>query len=619
MRSPALALSLMLLGCPRPTAPPSPLSPPATQPVAEAGTVTFVVLGDNDLHGALDGRTFNQTLADGKPYAMKVGGAEYISAYYSRLREAHPNRVILLAGGDIFQGTMLSNNYEGAPVLEFLNYLGYDAAALGNHEFDYGPVGPLSVPQSPDDDPVGALKQLLEQSRFPFLSANLKERATGKPPSWARFAPSTLIEREGVKIGVLGLSTESTPTTTQPPNVVGLEFLPLALATQQAAEELRRQGAEIVLVVSHAGTECKDLKNPLDESSCDQNEEIPRLLHALPPNTVDAVVGGHTHQFVANFIAGTPVIESGSNGTAFGRIELTFDKKTRTLLRDKTKILPPQMVCREVFVGTGACDSAAARRSPDGKTEPATFLGAPIVPDTKLTELLKARRAEVEVFMREPIGEVARPINRAEKGESAMGDFVTDLMREATLHDPSLPDADFAVQNSGGLRADLSAGPLTYGEIFEVLPFENILVVMKLKGDQVKEIFDLALKDGRVFQVSGLRVIYSSTPKAGKTPKEKFDFDDYDHSVKRIETAAGKPIDPKKTYTVVWNDFLANGGNGMKVLMDKLPPGAVTRHYNATLRDAVVSRIKAKKEPLNPDSAPLLDPKRPRLVFEAQK
>src|SRR5690606_34372276 len=102
--------------------------PEPTHPIPTEDTVTFLVLGDNDFHGAIDGRTLHLTLADGSPYEMKVGGAEYIAAYYKRLRDAYPGRVIQLAAGDIFQGTPVSNHSEGKSVLLFLNYLGYDAA-----------------------------------------------------------------------------------------------------------------------------------------------------------------------------------------------------------------------------------------------------------------------------------------------------------------------------------------------------------------------------------------------------------------------------------------------------------------------------------------------------------
>jgi 5'-nucleotidase len=371
-------------------------------------------------------------------------------------------------------------------------------------------------------------------------------------------------------------------------------------------------------VVAHAGTECKDLANPKNEDSCNKEEEIYKLLHELPPQTVDAVVAGHTHQWIAHFIAGTPVIESNANGTAFGRIELSFDPVSRRLRRDETKIFPPQSVCREVYAGTGRCDATAAKES-SGKTEPATFYGANVEPDLKVTALLREARASVESVNQEVLGEVARPITRGEKGESAMGNFVTDLMRAYTKQDKAIKDADFAVQNGGGLRADLSAGELRYGALFEVLPFENVLVTVQLTGAQVRALFDAALRTGRVFHVSGLKIVYQSTPKAGVTPKERFDFDDYTHTLLRIETEKGKPLDEKKTYVMVWNDFLANGGDGTKGVIEGLPAGAVERHYNATLRDSAAALLRKNQEPLNAEKAPLLDPKKPRIVFEIKK
>jgi 5'-nucleotidase len=592
---------------------------PAKPPKEPTGPdlVTLVILGDNDLHGALDGRTFNVKLADGKTdYPMKIGGAEYIADYYAKIRAQNPDRVILLAGGDIFQGTLLSNRTEGLTVVSFLNYIGYDALAVGNHEFDYGPIGELSIPrEGATDDPFGALKAIFAASKAPFMGANIKNKDTKAAPDWPNFRQTLMIERAGVKIGIIGLTTESTPTTTQPPNVASLSFESLTETTAKQAALLRQGGAEIVLIVAHAGTECQKTNVPEAEAGCDDKEELPKLLHGLPPNTIDAVVSGHTHQVLANMIADVPVIQAGSNGTGLGRIDLVYDRRAKKLLRDQTKLYEPQYLCREVFVGTNGCNFVAARKSVDGKTEPATFLGQPVTPDPNVTALLKEARETVESINGEVIGDISRPINRAEKGESAMGNLVTDMMRAATLADPNIPDADLAIQNSGGLRADLSAGPFTYGELFEVLPFDNILVTLQITGAQVKKIFELALVDNRVFQVSGVKVYYRSTPKPGVTPSAKFNFDEYTHVVDYLETSSGQRFDDKKTYTLVWNDFLTNGGNGMKVLMDQLPKDVIKRFYNATLRDASLAQIKAKKEPLNSESKPLLDPKNLRLIF----
>ena len=144
--------------------------------------------------------------------------------------------------GDLFQGTLASNLTEGAIVIDVYNHLGVTAAAVGNHEFDYGPVGPSPVPMKPGDDPLGALKARIQQARFPLLSANIREADTGQRPAWLGNDGTLLVTLQGVKVGIVGLSTPSTPTTTNPTNVASLRFEPLAPAAVEAAQQPARAG-----------------------------------------------------------------------------------------------------------------------------------------------------------------------------------------------------------------------------------------------------------------------------------------------------------------------------------------------------------------------------------------
>src|SRR5262245_3726089 len=151
-------------------------SPPAAR--------VLTVIGTADLHGYLDG--------DGG-----AGGAALLGGYLAVLRRARP--VVLVDAGDLFQGTLVSNLAEGAPVVRAMNALGYQAAALGNHEFDYGPVGEASVPLKPNDDPRGALKARAREAQFPLLAANVIDEATGAPVAWPGFRTAVQIKVGGVK------------------------------------------------------------------------------------------------------------------------------------------------------------------------------------------------------------------------------------------------------------------------------------------------------------------------------------------------------------------------------------------------------------------------------------
>ncbi|HEX7191659.1 MAG TPA: bifunctional metallophosphatase/5'-nucleotidase, partial [Thermoanaerobaculia bacterium] len=209
--------------------------------------VHIVVVGTTDVHGWFGGRDLN---------GVHFGGVAIMKSYVDALRAANGGRVVLVDSGDLFQGTLESNLFEGEPVIKAYNAIGYTATAIGNHEFDFGPVGPDSLAQTPDEDPLGALKKNIEAAKFPFLAANVVEKATHQTPPWAR--KSIIVEVAGAKLGILGLSTPETPTTTTPANVASLDFLDPVQATIDEAAALRSRGADAVIAIAHIGGKCKE-------------------------------------------------------------------------------------------------------------------------------------------------------------------------------------------------------------------------------------------------------------------------------------------------------------------------------------------------------------------------
>ena len=573
------------------------LSPnaPASAETASHELVKLTIIGDSDIHGALDPNVAPVTFANGQARVLEVGGAETISAYYQLERDMNPGGVVLVSAGDFFQGTLIANQFQGAPVIDVLNHLHYDAVAVGNHEFDYGPLQYDLQHHPKNFDPRGALEARMQQARFPFLSCNIIDRVTRQPPLWPKFTCATLVSRRGIRVGLIGATTTETPSTTLPAYVSGLDFLPIAQGLQRGITEAKKLGAEVIIAVVHAGTDCKRLDNPMDCSSCNLHDELPVALQALGDPSLDAVVAGHSHGHVAHFMYGTPVIESGAHGLEFGRVTLYLDPTTHRVIRDRTQIARPQSFCREVVQGTRQCSARVAAESAQPLVETARYLGAPVIPDQQMTQVLGNYRQSIQIELARVITRIDKPIRRAPFGESALGDLITDCMLAATRRDPQIPDADFAIENSGGIRADISAGPLTFGGLYEVLPFDNVLVTATLTGSQVRQIFDLALADNsRVFQVSGLRVTYSAVRRADTTSSDIQDPSAYAYSVARVELADGKPLISDRKYTIVWNDFLASGGNGMTRLVTGLAPGTQTYHYAASLRGAVEGAMISK-------------------------
>ncbi len=578
--------------------------------------IALTIVGDNDIHGALDSHALTLTFANEQTRTLDVGGAEMMAAYYRLEKDMNPGGVALVSAGDFLQGTLIANQFQGKPVIDVLNELHYDAVAVGNHEFDYGPL-PLDLHHNPQHfDARGALVARMQQAQFPFLSCNIIDRATQQPPNWPKFTCATLVSRRGIKIGLIGATTAETPSATLPAYVAGLDFLPVVQGLRRGITEARRLGAEVIVAVVHAGTDCKRYDNPLDSSSCDMQDELPVALRDLGDSSLDAVVAGHTHGHIAHFMYGTPVIESGAHGLEFGRVTLYLDLKTHRVMKNRTQIAQPQSLCHEVIRGTRQCSAEAAAASAEPTVETAHYLGASVKSDQPMSRLLSDYRQTVKIEQARVIAHIEKPIRRTPFGESDLGDLITDCMLAATRLDPQIPDAEFAIENSGGFRTNIAAGTLTFGTLYEVLPFENVLVTATLTGAQVRQIFDLALAaNSRIFQVSGLRVTYTALRRAGAAPTDIKDPSKHTYRVARVDLPDGSPLISDRKYTIVWNDFLASGGNGMARLVTSLAPGTQTVHYAASLRGAVESAIKSRPSILGEPSQEL-NRARPRIVFQ---
>lgn len=511
---------------------------------------------------------------------IRSGGSAVLAAYVKILRGLDFGGVILLDAGDLFQGTLTANLSEGAVVIDAMNALSYDGAAIGNHEFDYGPVGPVSVATSPDVDPFGALKARIAQATFPLLSANIYETATGRRPGWLPGDGLTLLERKGVKIGIFGLTTPQTPVTTVPVNVASLRFGNLSVEALAASKALRDRGADIVIAVVHAGAKCAKWDNPNDTSSCDEKtSEIFEMLRSLPANTLDAVVAGHTHAVVAHKINDTPVIETYGLGRYLSTIELYLDPGTKRVIPSKTKFTPLIALCETIDAASGSCDPRVLRGKENLTAVQATFMGQPIVADPKLVQVLAPALAQVKALQDQSLGlSVPKTLGRDYENESLLGSFLADSLR-------GIEKADIALLNPGGLRADLKEGAITYGSVYEVLPFDNAISTLTLSGEELTRLLTAAYGSRKgVFQSSGIEVQLSRCPTADR--------------LKVVKLEGGKPVEPTKQYRVVMPDFLARGGDGLAPILSTIEPAQVDLGENRelNLRDALVDFWKKKKE-----------------------
>lgn len=545
------------------TAPPTEVTPAA---VPEKKPVILSIVGTNDLHGS-------------------INRLPILAGYVTNLRkvrQADGGAVLLLDGGDMFQGTLESNIAEGADVIAAYNAMGYTAAAVGNHEFDFGPVGPAVTISAPTEDARGALKARAAEAKFPLLTANIVEES-GERPRWPNVLPSTKITVAGVTVGIIGLSTDSTPYTTMPVNFLGLKMaLPTAAAAVTEANVLRSQGATVVLIAAHIGSSCRDLENPDDLSSCRQDDELFQVLRDVPAGLIDAWVGGHTHSVMAHRVNGVAVIESYANGRAFGRIDLHVGADGKVLRSDIHK---PRFLCQMGPNNT---------QLPVEQCAPGPYEGAPVVPDAEIAKIVTAAYERTRAQRDEKLGVTATAtITRSYREESALGNWFTDMMLA------SRKDAQIALANGGGLRADVPAGDITYGQLFEAIPFDNRFALIKLTGAQVLEMITQNLtRDGALYSWGGLTV-------SAFCKRDQLAID---------VRVGGKPLDNKKTYTMVTSDFLASGGDGTLSKLG-LPPSA-TNITLTIMRDAFADVLRAKRGAAKKiDPVTLHDPKAPRQRF----
>ncbi|MGB0590146.1 MAG: bifunctional metallophosphatase/5'-nucleotidase [Myxococcota bacterium] len=508
-------------------------------------------------------------------------GLTGIASIIDSARAEDPN-VLLLDSGDMWSGTLMCDRSEGSLGIAAYNAMGYDAAAVGNHEFDYGPIGPE---RTGGDDPFAALKARLAEANFPLLSANLVDKASRKRPDWPNLQGSMMIERGGFLVGIVGATTEETASITFPHVGQALAFTDAAAAVTSEAQALRAKGADLVILISHIGGECTDLSDPDDLSSCDNDSELFQLVRALPRHLVDIALGGHTHRPVAHRVNGVVVAHTGAHGKHV--MDLRVSGIAGAL---EISWAPP--VSSDIEVTT------------KGPTR--------IALDAVLAPAIAEQRAQREELLDT---KVIAPMTRDMTQSSPLGSFLCDVL--LTLH----PEREICILNSGGIRAPLPAGDLTYGQLYDVMPFGNYAANIELSGAALLEMLRLGTAGAHgVIQVAGLNVTYDpdavdcgSVDRNGDGTIGPADRD-------RLVSAygpGGAPIDPERTYRLLTNSFLASGGDGWRGVINSLPPKSVhILDHLLPIREQIGAWMRETRPILNSDDQPVMKSLRVRKVAQ---
>lgn len=516
--APALLAVCVALGCRKTRS-----TPPSPRAVAPS---CVSIVGWNDLHGQLESESaFVDT---GR---VPAGGVIALADHIDAVRHSG-DAVVVLDAGDLFTGPMESTLAEGAPVIAAYNVLGIDAAAIGNHEFDFGPVGydrvvapPGTTDGAAADGPRGALIARLLEAKFPFVSANLRT-ASGTPPPWPNVHDYVVVNRGGFKVGVVGYTTRETPETTLRPNVEGLDFVRGAAERVRASiRVLKAQGAAPIVLLAHASLD-GELPQTLDEAKDPLGDkhhgEMAQLLRALGEDLPDLVLAGHRHAWMLGRVRGVPIVSTDQHGIGYAHARFCRKDKTVTL-------------------------AGLERRLTFASDKPVSEVGKKVA--AVLAPYIDAVRARAD----EVVATVPRLCVPQGPNGTALAEQIARSMRERAVADGMVGKGTTAVAiiNAGGVRNPLVAGPVRYRDVFAMLPFENALsTCTTTRAGLTRALENLAVRvtarDRFPFGIAGARVRVRRT---AQHPVE----------IGEVTVEGGKPDD---AVTIVMPDFLLYGGDG---------------------------------------------------------
>ena len=413
--------------------------------------------------------------------SFERGGVANLAGLVAQQKARAPERTLLLDAGDTWQGAFISNANRGSALVQAMNLMGYDAQVLGNHDFDWG---------------QDVLNARAAEARFPFLAANVIGEATGRGVSFAK--PYVVKDLGLAKVGVIGIANPGTPIINKPANVKGLRFLPAAEAVRMYLPEVRTQ-ADVVVVMTH-----------LSQNAVDDDRKLARDVPGI-----DVIVSAHSHTALQNAAVegNTTIVQAGSFAQYLGRLELTIDPSTHHV-------------------------TAAARAG-----ELLQVVSGRVAPDPEIAMLVAQRAQEAKSVTGRVVGRSLVELPEVTRGESALGNLIADGMLEYCRGQSW--NSDVALHNGAGIRSSIPAGDVTYGKVYEVLPFDNLVVSIELSGAQLSAIYDRSLSSrGANLVIAGGTFTYR-----------------YPGGIVSA-TVGGATLAATRTYHVCTIDYLALGGDG---------------------------------------------------------
>lgn len=533
----------------------------------DRGTVEVQLLAISDFHGALEPAAGGT----GRIGQTEAGGVEYLATHLARLKAANPNTLVVSAGDNVGATPLLSSLFHDEASIEALNSAGLELSALGNHELDEG-WWELYRLQRGGCHPVDGCQDgtPFTGASFTYLAANVTLDPRRADPARLRLAgiqgeeprpllpASTVREVGGVRVGFIGVVLEDVPGVIVPGSIRGLVFGPEPDAANEAARALRQQGVHAIVVLMHEGGQqgrfdpdggrvdingCRDMPRPFVDLVSRMSDDI------------DVVVSGHSHAAYICTIDGTLVTSAASAGRLVTDVDL------------------------QVRRSDGAVVAKTARN---------VIVTRDVAKDPAQASLLAHYRPLGDKVGNRVVGSIAASLTRVVNGagEFALGDVVADAFLDAARTTPGA-GAEIAIWNPGGIRADLIARPgggptpVTFAEVFSVVPFGNELIVKSVTGETLLRMLEEQFGDERfrIMQVSnGFTYAYDATRPRGQR---------IDRASVRI---GGMPLDPARQYRLATSNFLWDSGDGLDALGQVSSAGAVVVGVDYELLADYVSR-----------------------------
>ena len=503
---------------------------------ADSTSTQITIIHTNDTHSRVATDERNGSL-----------GFEKIATLVKQAKAENPNTIVLDAG-DTLHGQTFATISRGQSIVDLMNIVGYDAMAPGNHDFNYG---------------QDRLLELKETMNFPLLSANIK-KADGED----LLSPYTIIEVDGVKVAVFGLSTPETAFKTSPANVVGLTFEDPSVAAQRMVDELEDK-ADVIVALAHLG---------LDESSTYRSDVV-----AEKVTGIDVIIDGHSHSMLegGKVVNGTLIAQTGEYDKNLGYVDLEIkDGK----VAEKTARLTKYEDAKEIEDDEDVLKLFASVEGENSKITAVKVGNTPI--------LLDGER------------------ENARMKQTNLGSVIADAMLNTS-------GADLAITNGGGLRASIPAGEITKGQVITVLPFGNFIRMIEVKGSDVLAAMERGVSsypelDGGFPQVAGMTYKFD----ASKPANERI-----------TEILIGKEaLDADKTYKLATNDFMAIGGDEYTMfktatLIGEFPGlDEATIEYLAIIGDNIPSDVRGEVvgEPAPEVITPIEPEVKPEVLVPAE-